>query len=247
MSHRTGCNRRHFLKGCLSCLALAACDSQESPRGEAGLREYQRVTLVDPDDRPLRAGDLRTGETYVFAYPFRSTPCFLLDLGQPLPGGQSLQTADGRTYQWRGGVCPQQSVVAYSAICSHKLTYPDPRVSFIDYREQSARYIANDDRTAERKGVIYCCSENSVYDPAAGARVLGGPAPQPLAAILLEQDGRGRLQASGVYGGAGFNRFFERFGYRLDLGGARQARAKARGTARAVPIGRYTQRLVHCG
>ena len=36
--------------------------------------------------------------------------------------------------------------------------------------------------------MIHCCSEHSEYDPATGARVLGGPAPQPLSAILLEHD-----------------------------------------------------------
>jgi len=36
--------------------------------------------------------------------------------------------------------------------------------------------------------VIHCCSEHSQYDPAEGARVVAGPAPQPLAAILLDHD-----------------------------------------------------------
>ncbi len=138
-------------------------------------------------------------------------------------------------------------MVAYSAICSHKLTYPDPRVSFIDYRQESALFRTGEDETVERKGVIYCCSENSVYDPGAGARVLGGPAPQPLAAILLEQDSGGHLRAAGVYGGAVFDRFFERFGFRLELEGGSGARQQVTGPARTESIAQYSRRLVHCG
>ena len=36
-------------------------------------------------------------------------------------------------------------------------------------------------RRRRRGSVIHCCADHSVYDPAAGARVVAGPAPQPLA------------------------------------------------------------------
>src|SRR5690606_7160076 len=118
---------------------------------------------------------------------------------------------------WSGGIGPQRSVVAFSAICAHKMTHPARQVSFINYRHSPATFRDSDYRTAERAQVIYCCSEKSVYDATAGARVLGGPAPQPLATILLEQDGDGTLYAVGTEGGALFDAFFERFSSRLSL------------------------------
>jgi Rieske Fe-S protein len=66
--------------------------------------------------------------------------------------------------------------------CSHQLTYPTRQISFISYRERSTA------SRISKPNMIHCCSEHSEYDPAAGARVLGGPAPQPLCAILLEYD-----------------------------------------------------------
>ena len=104
-----------------------------------------------------------------------------------------------------------RSVVAYSAICAHKLSYPTKEISFISYRtEKSARNrIGN---------VIHCCSEHSQYDPAQGARVVAGPAPQPLAAILLEWDpASDEIHAVGTLGGEMFKEFFDKFGFRLEM------------------------------
>jgi len=66
--------------------------------------------------------------------------------------------------------------------------------------------------------VIYCCSEKSVYDPARGGRVLGGPAPQPLAAIALDYvEAEDQFYAIATIGGEMFDRYFETFGDRLIL------------------------------
>src|SRR6185436_1402830 len=104
---------------------------------------------------------------------------------------------------WPGGVGPRGSIVAYSAICAHKLTYPTRDISFISYRAEKT--VGN-----KFANVIHCCSEHSQYDPAAGARVVAGPAPQPLAAILLEHDaGTDEIYAVGTLGGEMFNEFFK--------------------------------------
>ena len=72
------------------------------------------------------------------------------------------------------------------------MTYPTKQVSFIGYRAEPSP-------VAPRGKVITCCSDRSVYDPAAGARVVSGPAPQPLATVLLEQDPKtGEFVAGGV-------------------------------------------------
>ena len=77
------------------------------------------------------------------------------------------------------GVGPNKSIVAFSAICAHQLMYPTAAISFIGLRSGGH---------GEPAHVIHCCGDNSRYDPLQGARVIDGPAPQPLAAVLLEWD-----------------------------------------------------------
>ena len=49
-----------------------------------------------------------------------------------------LKTENGSTYEWPGGVGAQRGIVAYSAICSHRLTYPTRQISFISYRDRTS-------------------------------------------------------------------------------------------------------------
>lgn len=217
MARDRSTSRRRFLRLCGSLGAALTCRPQALlAEPVAPLQRHHRVLLVDHHGEPIRCEQLGRDREYIFNYPFRATPCFLLDLGRPLGGGTELRTEDGRRYRWRGGVGPGQSVVAFSAICAHKLTHPSPTVSFIGYREQPVGFVNRAQELEQRARVIQCCSERSIYDPAAGAAVVAGPAPQPLAAIeLAYQDGA--LFATGVYGGELFARYFERFGERLML------------------------------
>ena len=208
--------RRDFLGVCAATCALGARDAL--PAEELKPRLYARVQLTDEGGRPLKAASLVAGRNYIFHYPFESTPCFLLNLGKPTVRDVQLKTENGSAYQWAGGVGPNRSVVGYSAICAHRMSYPTPQISFISYREKSTAGAAG------RPNTIHCCSEHSQYDPAAGAKVLGGPAPQPLAAILLEHDAKlDTLHAVGTLGGELFNAFFEKYEFKLaiDYGGNR--------------------------
>ena len=131
-------------------------------------------------------------------------------------------------------------MVAYSAICAHKLSYPTRDISFISYRaEKSAR---------NRIGkVIHCCSEHSQYDPAQGARVVAGPAPQPLAAILLEHDATtDEVYAVGTLGGEMFNEFFENTssGSQMEHGSPR--RPPVAGTCVVQELDNYCKQQVKC-
>jgi len=211
---------------------------------------YGRVGLIDPYSRePVRAAALDVGETYLFHYPFVSTPCFLVDLGRPVPSKNNLKTREDKPYHWKGGSGPQNSVVAFSAICAHKMSHPAPSVSFINYRHGETRFRNSQDEIEERSGVIYCCSENSVYDPARGGRVLGGPAPQPLAAIELEYDAKqDSFYATATIGGEMFDRYFSNFHDRLVLQYGRfdidQALTDA---TELMRLSEYTQHAVSCG
>ena len=233
-------NRRCFLKIGGLALAAGALPALAAPA-------HRPVRLVDPRGRPLTAGELRTGQAYLFHYPYRSTPCFLIDLGEPVEPVK-LTTEDGRAYTWQGGVGPGRSIVAFSAICSHRMTHPAPSVSFINYREGQVSYRDKADAAQTATGVIYCCSEKSVFDPARGAQVLGGPAPQPLATILLEHDpASDGLTAAGTAGGALFERFFRKFGTRLMLTHGARYRAPVTGATPARPLAAYSANQVFCG
>ncbi len=211
--------RRKFLESCAVMSGVAGVSALSSAWADAAPRLYGRARLVDVHGAPLRASALAVETNYVFHYPFAATPCFLLNLGRPVTTAATLRRVDGATYAWHGGVGPARAVVAFSAICAHKLAYPTRDISFIRYqRQKSATSDAH---------VIHCCADHSVYDPAHGARVLAGPAPQPLAAILLDYDAAAdELQAIGTVGAEQFDAFFAKYDFRLGMeygqGGAKR-------------------------
>jgi Rieske Fe-S protein len=219
-------------------------------RARAGgeFHRFERVMLTDGRDQPLDAGALEARTEYIFQYPFVSTPCFLINLDKPLPGGEELTTEQGASYRWNGGIGPNRSIVAFSAICAHRLSHPTRSASFIGYRPGDTGFLNADLKVARQADVIQCCSEQSVYDPTRGARVLGGPAPQPLAAIELEYGNDGRLYATGVYGGMLFQRYFEKFSHRLVLEYERfDVDTPVSSTTRVIRGDEFTRYVVNCG
>lgn len=240
-------SRRGFVRLCASALGLIGANPALLAQPDARLHRYQRVRLVDANDRPITAATLSVGENYLFHYPFVTTPCFLINLGR-VTTPTDLRTEDGQSYRWPGGVGPTRSIVAFCAICAHKMSHPAKAVSFINYRHERVRFQDSTERPAQQAQVIYCCSEKSVYDPAHGARVLGGPAKQPLAAIVLEEDkGDGALHAVGTYGGELYERFFREFGMRLTLEhGTRDIRAAVSGSARVMPLTDFSEKQMRC-
>jgi Rieske Fe-S protein len=227
--------RRDFLKLC-----AAASVASPALAADARPKLYPRALLVDPKGAPLRAKAVPASQNLIFHYPFAATPCFLLNLGKPVEAGANLKTAAGESYEWRGGVGPGRSVVAYSAICAHKMSYPTKDISFISFRaEKSARN--------KHAAVIHCCSEHSQYDPAQGAKVLAGPAPQPLAAILLDwNSSTDEIHAVGTLGGEMFNDFFSQFEFRLAMEHNGAARTAVTGTAVVQRLDDYCRQQVKC-
>lgn len=240
--------RRGFVKLCASAIAMVSASPKLLAQSDATLRRFNRVRLVNDWGRPLKYADLKVGESYVFPYPFITTPCFLINLGKPTEKATELKTEAGQTYYWRGGVGPQRSLVAFSAICAHQMTHPTRSVNFINYRHEAVRFQDKKKTTAERAQIIYCCSERSVYDPANGAQVMGGPAPQPLAAILLEHEKHSdNLYATGIYGGDMFDKFFDTFRVRLELEHlTSEIRKEVVDTTAVVPVAEYCQTQVLC-
>lgn len=231
--------RRAFLGACaaLSGAALAS----PAAWGDAPPRLYARVRLVDSHGAAIRPQMLARNTNYVFAYPYAATPCFLLRLDAPLRPADGLRRQDGTRYTWQGGVGPDRTLAAFSAICAHKLAYPTREVSFIRYQR---------DRSPTASGrVIHCCADHSVYDPAEGARVVAGPAPQPLAAIVLEHDAaRDQLYALGTQGPEQFDRFFAQYEFKLALeyGSTAKARARVEDTSVVSDLASYTRNTIQC-
>jgi Rieske Fe-S protein len=232
--------RRDFLAACAGMTGAAALAASAAARDGVAPRHYGRTKLVDARHRPLRTADLKSETNYVFQYPYAATPCFLLRLAGPAPPVEGLKREDGRAYDWIGGVGAERRVVAFTAICAHQLAYPTREVSFIRYQSEGSATSAG--------RVIHCCADHSVYDPAAGARVVSGPAPQPLAAIVLEHDPkRDELYALGTLGAEPFEAFFAKYEFRLatEYGGS-----KARAGVGAVSVVRelsdYCRNTIRC-
>jgi Rieske Fe-S protein len=232
--------RRDFIKICAASAAIGAQPAFSAAGTKP--RFYARAQLVDERKRPLKAASLAAGENYIFHYPFEGTPCFLLNLGRPTVQNVELKTENGGSYLWPGGVGANHAVVSYSAICAHRMTYPTRQISFISYRDRSTA------SKISRPNTIHCCSEHSEYDPAAGARVLGGPAPQPLSAILLEHDAASDgLYAIGTLGGEMFNAFFDKFEFKLALDyGADRARRRVSGQTPVTTLQTFCKQQVKC-
>ncbi|MEE8365855.1 MAG: hypothetical protein V3R76_08715 [Gammaproteobacteria bacterium] len=234
----------------MSAVAGVSTSPELLAKGDRELHRYERVVLAEPETHePVRVSSLEVGETYLFHYPFVTTPCFLIDLGRPVKVGRNLETRDGERYRWPGGAGPNRSVVAFSAICAHKMSHPAPSVSFINYRHEAVSFRNSGDEVVQGAGVIYCCSEKSVYDPARGARVLGGPAPQPLAAIVLDYDAsEDTFYATATLGGEMFDNYFQAFGDRLILDHARlDIRRASSGTTDLMRLRDYSANQIMCG
>jgi Rieske Fe-S protein len=230
-------HRRNFM---FACAASALAASLPATPADASPRFYSRARLVDPAGRPLSARSLAANRNFIFHYPFAGTPCFLLNLGKPTKASAQLKTANKQTYEWPGGVGANHSIVAYSAICAHRLTYPTREISFISYRDEKSA----GSRFAQ---VIHCCSEHSQYDPAEGAKVLAGPAPQPLAAILLEHDPKSDgLSAVGTLGGELFNEFFSKYEFRLALDHGGHPKTTVEGRSIVSELTEYCRQQVKC-
>ena len=231
--------RRQFLGTC-AALSGAAGLPALSAWAETAPRFYDKATLVDSAGAPLRARAIANETNYVFQFPFVGTPCFLLKLARSVEAPATLRREDGSTYEWRGGVGPGRSIVAFSAICAHKLAYPTRDVSFIRYqRLRSTNSVAQ---------AIHCCAEHSVYDPASGARVVSGPAPQPLAAILLDYDAaQDTLAALGTVGAEQFDAFFRKYEFKLAMEyGEGKARRPVGGKTVVKELAQYCRQTIQC-
>jgi arsenite oxidase small subunit len=230
--------RRRDLMRQAACVAGAWAVSGALPVVAAGeVQRHPRSLLVDSRGNPWLARQLKQGEAFLFNYPYSASPVFLIAFEREVKPVE-LVTVDKQRYAAPAGVGPDKSIVAYSAICAHKLMYPTTAISFIGLRSGGQ---------GEPPHVIHCCGDNSRYDPLQGARVIDGPAPQPLAAVLLEWDaGSDLLHAVGTRGGEMFDAFFDKYAMKLELETGSGLRKPSGATVVVQPAASYSKQWRSC-
>ncbi len=156
---------------------LAAGAIQYAQPPQIGVSSYPSVQLIDLDGSPLTVTrvlqeySFETPDVILFAYPLRNEPNFLLNLAPP-PGGS------GGATNVVGGVGPQRSIVAFSAICQH-LGCPAPAISY--YPPGTCPQTPGG-----KSFYIHCSCHGSTYDVTNGAANLTGPAVLPLPQVTLD-------------------------------------------------------------
>ena len=237
-AHRA-CDRREVLHwaACLSVACLSGPLTLAQAQSPLTVHKYGRTLLVDKYGRPFKSRQLVAGAPYIFNYPYEATPVFLMALPRAA-APVDLSNEKKQRYQSLQGIGPRHSIVAYSAICAHKLMYPTPQISFINIRKGQADEPAH---------VVHCCGDNSRYDPTQGGRVISGPAPQPLAMIELEWDAAGdELHAVGTLGGEMFQAFFEKYDFRLSLDHGAKAKNEIAKTTVVQTAANYSKQQQYC-
>lgn len=199
-------NRRDIIKTC-SLFAVGSMFNlikfEDAIASEGSYyKQYRKTLLVKEDGSPLKESDLPPHSALLFFYPFKSTPCYIINTGQEVKPVE-IKLNDGKKYRFGGGVGSKKSIVAYSAICSHQWSYPNKDFSLFNYYPPSEK-----SETTGKSGVIQCCAHISVFDPVNGGTVVEGPAEFPLAAVTLVVE-NGNIYATGIVGKDQFEEFFD--------------------------------------
>ena len=217
--------RRCFIKLCGGAALLMGARPSFLLAAESANKDYQRARIVDGAGKVLGAEQLAQENSYIFHYPYVSTPALLMDLGHRVDGGVGAS----------GGI------VAFTAICTHQFAYPKGRLSAVNYE-------AGESQTAGRAQVVTCCLHGSAFDPAQGGAVIGGPATHALTAIALEYDeASGALFAVGTRGEEIYPQFFRSFKRELRKQYGRGAvKQMAQGDATARLAEEYSKQQVRC-
>ncbi len=237
-------DRRDFIKACATIGLVASLDPGVLQRSLASqgnlLKSYNKALLVKEDGTPLLESDITPEKSYIFFYPYASTPCFLINLDKEVKP-VDINLKDGRSYRWTGGVGKNKSIVAYSAICAHQWSYPTKDYAFINYYPQG-----QPSETTKKAGVIQCCAHLAIYDPTQGAKPVDGPSEFPLAAVVITQEGN-KFYATGILGVDQFDKFFDL--YRQELRKEYGSTAKARALVDkcvVTEIERYVKNPIRC-
>lgn len=239
-------DRRNFLKIVAAGTAVIAVNPsliRNELRAEDGrlYKTYEKAQLVDASGAPIKASALAKETSYIFNYPYASTPCLLVNLPKATSQRVELESENKEKYVWESGVGKERTIVAYVAICTHQMTHPTPNDSFFGYVPTSQKTMAY-----EKSGIIVCSSHLSAFDAGAGAKVLGGAATQPLAAVVLEHAADDTLWAVGILGSDKFQDYFKAFRPELKefYGGMAEAKTLVSLSAKTVKLTEFSKEII---
>jgi Rieske Fe-S protein len=130
-------SRRTFLKAMIVLSAGAAVAGvlkeglSNLVTPSVGLTSFPSLLIVDTSGKPIIADNIpvSTSVPFLFDYPLSNDPNFLLNLGKSIPSTKVSIPATGGTYNSPAGVGPNNSIVAFSAICQHLGCTP-PEIHF---------------------------------------------------------------------------------------------------------------------
>jgi Rieske Fe-S protein len=169
-----------------------------------GISSYPRTQLLDVDGSALTVDKVQneynvgTADLYIFNYPLRNEPNFLLNLS-PVNGQPPSDTNLG-AWDVAGGVGDHNSIVAFSAICQH-LGCPAPAIAY--YPPGTCPQTWPSPTNPSGAFYLHCSCHGSTYDTTNGAANLTGPAVLPLPQIVLDVDpSTGNLFATGTTPGS---------------------------------------------
>jgi arsenite oxidase small subunit len=237
--------RRNFLKiSATSAMAVAIAPSLITQKlyAEDGslFQTFEKTQLKDAEGNPLKASTLVKEQNYVFMYPHAATPAILVDLPEPTQKDVKLKAEDGTEYLFKGGAGAKGTIVAYSAICQHQLTHPTEKMTMFQYVPTSGKTLAYD-----KAGVFVCTSHLAAYDPNQGGKVVGGPAKQGLAQIVLEVDADDNIWAVAVLGPSKFQEFFDAFKQELkEVYGRRGAKKLVKDEIKVQKLENFTKEII---
>jgi Rieske Fe-S protein len=164
-----------------------------------GISSFPITQLLDVDGTALTVAkveseyNVATSSLYLFNYPLRNEPNFLLNLA-PVNGEQPSPSNPG-AWNVPGGVGTHGSIVAYSAICQH-LGCPAPAIAY--YPPGTCTQTFPTPTNPNSPFYIHCSCHGSTYDVTNGAANLTGPAVLPLPQIVLVADpDTGNITATG--------------------------------------------------
>jgi rieske iron-sulfur protein len=135
----------------------------------------------DQADKPIQITDLTLGK-FFNAYPKDQSGNIKKSLNTMI----ALVRLDPKTLDPATAKNAVEGVVAYSAVCTHQ-GCPIDRIGEV----------------GTRKGKLICNCHGSVFEPTAGAKVLGGQAKRPLASLPLKLEGKQLVAAGGFIGKVG--------------------------------------------